>query len=124
MSLQYTEEDFNRLREFGDSNPDAVKKIKSDLQKELQDSQSAEDILSMAGDCLVNRAQDRDTQDERSMGKCVAAFNALYDKSLTTEQGWQFMVLLKMSRATVGGNLDDYVDQSAYSALAGEEAMK
>jgi hypothetical protein len=64
-----------------------------------------------------------DKQEERSMGKTVAAFNALTGHSLTEEQGWLFMVTLKMARAQQGYYKDDnYLDGTAYFALAGEAA--
>ena len=82
-------------------------------------------LLTEASECIGNRASQRDTDAERSMKAAVDAFNAMYDRGLTEEQGWNFMVLLKMSRAK-GGNFrrDDYVDASAYSALAGECASR
>ena len=64
-----------------------------------------------------------DKQEERSMGKTVAAFNALTGHTLTEEQGWLFMVTLKMARAQQGYYKDDnYLDGTAYFALAGEAA--
>ena len=64
-----------------------------------------------------------DKQEERSMGKTVAAFNALTGHNLTEEQGWLFMVALKMARAQQGQYKDDnYLDGTAYFALAGEAA--
>ena len=86
---------------------------------------SAPSILDEARDCIADRAEERDTDSERSMKATVEAFNAMYGKDLTEEQGWQFMVLLKMSRAK-GPNMqrDSYVDGSAYFALAGEAASK
>lgn len=64
-----------------------------------------------------------DKQEERSMGKTVAAFNALTGHSLTEEQGWLFMVTLKMARAQQGHYKDDnYLDGTAYFALAGGAA--
>ena len=44
--------------------------------------------------------------------------------SLTEEEGWIFMVFLKLARSQQGEfKLDDYVDMAAYAALAGESAM-
>ena len=87
--------------------------------------QSATDLLNSACDQIGDRASERDTEAERSMYSTVNAFNALYGTSLTEEQGWMFMVVLKAARAK-GGNIhiDDYVDGSAYFALAGEAAIK
>ena len=59
------------------------------------------------------------------MPATVAAFNAMFGHQLTVEQGWHFMVLLKMARSRAGkGNADDYEDGAAYMALAGEEALQ
>lgn len=87
--------------------------------------QSATDLLHSACDQIGDRASERDTETERSMYSTVNAFNALYGTNLTEEQGWMFMVFLKAARAK-GGNIriDDYVDGSAYFALAGEAAIK
>ena len=87
--------------------------------------QSATDLLQSACDQIGDRAAERDTETERSMYSTVNAFNALYGTNLTEEQGWMFMVFLKAARSK-GGNIriDDYVDGSAYFALAGEAAIK
>ncbi len=87
--------------------------------------QSASDFLQAAHDEMEARASERDTEAERSMSSTVNAFNAIYGTILTEEQGWMFMVFLKAARAQ-GGNIriDDYVDGSAYFALAGEAAIK
>lgn len=85
---------------------------------------SAPTILEEAHRCISNRASERDQESERSMARCVASFNAMYKLTLTEEQGWMFMVFLKAARASGGSfKLDDYVDGSAYFALAGESAM-
>lgn len=72
---------------------------------------------------MKDRASSRDTESERSMKSAVNAFNAMFNFNMTEEQGWFFMVLLKMSRSKQGNfTLDDYVDGSAYFSLAGESA--
>ena len=88
-------------------------------------SESATDLLKSACNQIEDRAAERDTETERSMSSTVNAFNAVYGTNLTEEQGWMFMVFLKAARAK-GGNIriDDYVDGSAYFALAGEAAIK
>jgi hypothetical protein len=86
--------------------------------------ESAPAILQEAARCIGNRASERDQESERSMARTVTSFNAMYDLNLTEEQGWMFMVFLKAARASGGAfKLDDYVDGSAYFALAGEAAM-
>ena len=83
----------------------------------------APDFCKSAACLMEQRAEERDTDGERSMARCVAAFNALYGHNLSETEGWQFMSLLKKSRG-VGGSfrLDDYEDDVAYCALAGESA--
>ncbi len=83
---------------------------------------TAVDILNAGAKHIADRAAQRDTPEgERSMAKTVKAFNIIYNRDLTEEEGWQFMVLLKMSRGSQGDyNPDDAEDQTAYSALAGE----
>ena len=78
-------------------------------------------MLKEAAMCIGERAEQRDVEGERSMEATVGAFNKMFDKDLTEEQGWHFMVLLKMARSK-GGKYrhDDYVDGAAYCALAGE----
>ena len=84
-------------------------------------SSTAAEILQAGKDCLTNRASERDKGSERSMARCVKAYNAMFDADMTATQGWQFMELLKMARS-VGGSFkeDDFVDGAAYAALAGE----
>lgn len=86
----------------------------------------ADQILAAGAKHLADRAATRDQPEgERSMARTVAAFNAMYGKELTVEQGWQFMVLLKMARSAAGAfNLDDYEDGAAYFALAAEDAYR
>ena len=87
---------------------------------------TAPDLLEQANQAISARAQLRDQPDgERSMKRTVTAFNAMFGKDLTVEQGWHFMVLLKMARSAGGkAHLDDFLDGAAYFALAGEEAAE
>ena len=83
---------------------------------------AAHGILQNAAAEMLDRAASRDTpKGERSMGRCVKAFNAMFGTELTETQGWQFMELLKMARSAGGEfRLDDFTDGVAYAALAGE----
>lgn len=78
----------------------------------------------------VNHMKDRETkydQDsgERSMKKTVEMFNTLTGSDLSEEQGWKFMVCLKLVRSEYGNfQLDDYEDMAAYCGLAAEPASK
>lgn len=80
------------------------------------------DILRDAAATIDARAQQRDTIAERSMARTVAAFNGLTGRDLTEEEGWLFMVALKLARATAGRayQRDDHVDAAAYVALLAE----
>lgn len=90
------------------------------MAEQEQDS-SPVSMLKEAADCISNRAAERDSDSERSMAATVKAFNSMFDKDLTEEEGWHFMALLKMARAKGGEyRRDDYVDGAAYFALAGE----
>lgn len=83
-------------------------------------------FLESAAQHMKDRAEQRDSgAGERSMEKTVAAFNTIYNQKLTTEEGWMFMVLLKMVRASNGVFVaDDYEDGAAYFGLAGETASQ
>ena len=59
----------------------------------------APEILNRASDIMDERAKQYDSpQGERSMGKAVAAFNAITGHKLTEANGWLLMALLKMVR--------------------------
>jgi Domain of unknown function (DUF6378) len=82
----------------------------------------AHGFLKEAAEVMEQRAKLRDKpQGERSMGALVKTFNALTNHNLTEDEGWEFMILLKMVRGRQGNyNRDDYVDGSAYFGLLGE----
>jgi hypothetical protein len=71
---------------------------------------------------MQDRAATYDKPDgERSMGRTVEAFNAITSHTLTEEQGWLFMGLLKMVRSQSGDfKSDNFEDEAAYAALRGE----
>lgn len=87
---------------------------------------TSEKVLELAAKEVRERAAFYDAPaGERSMARTVAAFNAIHGASLTEVQGWQFMELLKMVRATQGKPREDnFVDGASYAALAGEAAMR
>ena len=88
---------------------------------------TADMFLLKAVEEMQDRASQRDSEEtgERSMASTVAAFNQIYHKDLTEEQGWAFMVLLKLVRSSQGAyRSDDYVDGAAYFGLTGEAAAK
>jgi hypothetical protein len=87
----------------------------------------APDILRRSAQHIEDRAAARDQPEgERSMGRCVAAFNALTGHQLTERDGWLFMVQLKAARActTATGLADDYEDGASYFSLAGESVSE
>lgn len=92
----------------------------------ITEAATATDILQDATECLTARAVERDKgTSERSMKAAVVAFNALTGHTLTEEQGYVFMTVLKISRSQGGCfKLDDFVDMAAYAALAGEAGGK
>ena len=87
---------------------------------------NAVDVMTAAALEMADRAATYDTPEgERSMGKTVAAFNALTGHDLSEQQGWQFMELLKIARSNQGAyRADCFIDGVAYAALAGEAAAK
>ena len=84
----------------------------------------AHEFLEKGVGHMKDRARQRDAEDgERSMKRCVEAFNALEGTNLTETQGWKFMVMLKMARSVSGDfTADDFEDMAAYAGLAGESA--
>lgn len=86
----------------------------------------ADDLLHAAAGHMTDRASIYDAPGgERSMAKTVVAFNALTGHQLSETHGWIMMALLKIARANQGEfKLDNYEDLIAYTALAGESAIK
>lgn len=96
------------------------------LDSKGQEYRMAPALLKQAATEMENRAIQRDTPGgERSMERAVEAFNSLSKTKLTSEDGWLFMVCLKLARSVNGKfREDDYVDAAAYCALLGEEVGK
>lgn len=91
------------------------------------DTPKAVQILNEAVAIMAERGKSYDKsggEAERSMPKIVAMFNTLTGHTLTTEQGWDFMILLKLVRSSQGYKHDNYIDGSAYFGLAGEAASE
>ena len=86
---------------------------------------AAHEFLERGVSHMRDRAVQRDSEaGERSMARCVAAFNAQEGTNLTEAQGWRFMIQLKYARAVNGVFVaDDYEDLAAYAGLAGEAAQ-
>ena len=83
----------------------------------------ASDYLKEAAKVIDDRAAFRDKPDgEYSMARAVQAYVALHGPKIETElDGWLFMCVLKLARATAGKtHEDDWTDLSGYAALAAE----
>ena len=84
---------------------------------------SAIEFLERAADLMLERGQEYDSPDgERSMKSTVAAFNVLTGNILSEQEGWLFMLLLKISRQhqSPGWHQDSSEDAIAYAALMAE----
>jgi hypothetical protein len=82
-------------------------------------------ILNDAAATLKQRGADYDGKGyqggERSMEATVAIFKAWTGVELSEQDGWRFMIALKMARSMTGKpKLDTYVDMAGYTALLGE----
>ena len=87
----------------------------------------ADTILEKAAHHMRDRAATYDKPEgERSMGKTVAAFNAITGRDLTTAEGWLMLAVLKQVRAFQNPavpNVDSLEDGPAYLALMAEEML-
>lgn len=87
---------------------------------------NAPEFCAKAAELMADRGKERDQESgERSMARCVDAFNAMTGHNLSVEDGWLFMVYLKHARMR-GGKFkqDDYEDAVAYEALMAEAAVE
>lgn len=87
------------------------------------DSRTADAFLQNAIDLLRERGKQYDQPSgERSMGKTVAAFNAITGRDLSEAEGWLLMLLLKQVRQwqTCEYHKDSAEDSVSYSALLAE----
>lgn len=86
---------------------------------------TAPDILTAAAGHMLDRAASYDQPGgERSMGRAVAAFNAIAGRDLAEREGWLLLALVKAVRAeTTVGHRDSIEDLAAYCALYGEAAL-
>ena len=86
----------------------------------------APEILARSAEIMAERAKQYDSPEgERSMGKAVAAFNAITGQELSEANGWLLMALLKMVRdnTTDKPHEDSLHDLVAYGALYGEARL-
>lgn len=83
----------------------------------------AAELLGRAAMHMHDRASTYDEPaGERSMGKCIAAFNAITGRDLRESEGWLLMSLLKAvrSEARSDPHQDSLEDMIAYAALYAE----
>ena len=83
----------------------------------------APELLGRAAAHMHDRAATYDAPaGERSMGKTVAAFNAITGRDMAESEGWLFMSLLKAVRSETRSapHPDSLEDMIAYSALYAE----
>lgn len=83
----------------------------------------ATEMLGRAAALLHERGQNYDKPEgERSMGRTVAAFNAITGRDLSEAEGWLFMQQLKQVRLFTrsGYHIDSAEDNIAYAALMAE----
>ena len=88
---------------------------------------SAPDFLRRAADIMAERGKQYDKPEgERSMGKCVAAFNIVTGHNLTEAEGWLLLQILKDVRQwqRPGFHQDSADDCIAYAALKAEAKQK
>ena len=89
------------------------------------ETRTAASFLQAGLSHMQDRATTYDKQGERSMGKTIAAFNAITGHSLNEEQGWLLMGILKMVRSQQGNfKADNYEDEASYAGLRGECAAR
>lgn len=88
---------------------------------------TAPDLLNAAAKHMADRAATYDQPGgERSMGKAVAAFNAITGRDLSEAEGWLLLQLLKDARlfASTAYHADSAEDCIAYAALKAEARAK
>ena len=86
----------------------------------------APELLGKAAALMHERGKTYDEPEgERSMGKTVAAFNAITGRDLTESEGWLLMCVLKSVRAATRKepHRDSLEDLIAYAALMAEARL-
>jgi len=89
----------------------------------MTETLTARDFLQRAIKTMNDRGKRYDSPDgERSMGKAVEAFNAITGRSLTTDEGWLLLQVLKDVRqySAASYHEDSALDCVAYAALKAE----
>lgn len=84
---------------------------------------TAPEMLNRAADIMAERGKQYDKPDgERSMGKCVTAFNIITGQDLSEAEGWLLLQVLKDVRLwqQPGYHQDSAEDCIAYAAFKAE----
>lgn len=102
----------------------AIKDVNEEINKiaPLPTPRAAE-MLGRAAALVHERGQNYDKPEgDRSMGRTVAAFNAITGRDLSEAEGWLFMQQLKQVRLFTrsGYHADSAEDNIAYAALMAE----
>ena len=90
-------------------------------------AQTAPGFLRRAADIMAERAKQYDKPEgERSMGKCVAAFNIVTGHGLSEAEGWLLLQILKDVRQwqRPGFHQDSADECIAYAALKAKAKQK
>ena len=93
----------------------------SSCTDECKEEKDADYFLKKAVEILKERGRERDVEKERSMARIVSVYNALTGQSMSVEDGWKFMAILKLVRIQIKPHEDGFLDALSYIALWGEE---
>ena len=93
----------------------------SSCTDECKEEKDADYFLNKAVEILKERGRERDVEKERSMARIVSVYNALTGQSMSVEDGWKFMAILKLVRIQIKPHEDGFLDALSYIALWGEE---
>ena len=96
----------------------------SSYTDECTEEKDADYFLKKAVEILKERGKERDVEKERSMARIVSVYNALTGQSMSVEDGWKFMAILKLVRIQIKPHEDGFLDALSYMALWGEEAYQ
>jgi hypothetical protein len=86
----------------------------------------ADQFLTNAANIMIERGKQYDKPEgERSMGRTVAAFNAITERNLTESEGWLLLQILKdvRDRQKPQPHRDSLEDCVAYAALKAEARL-
>lgn len=99
--------------------------ICSDCKNNLEqkNTKDAKYFLDKANKILDDRAKERDIEKERSMSHIVSVYNALTKQNMSVEDGWKFLIVLKLVRIQIKPHEDGYLDALGYMALLAEESF-